>query len=429
MAWSSCDDSWPVSVNVINTHLNLLTEIYSVDKRNSSLPQFFNKPQTLEIVLPIVKSDLIPIMIYDYDIWLWYMMSKIHWISLLKIFEIFCLVLSISQTSQTLTTALGVMWWLRRTEKHSTGITRCHHPWLRCVLTPTGQSLPIFSRREELTKPPWSPTQSRSSIHQKWRSLWRTSRRWWTRLLRRPTRGTSTARSPSGSPCTAWRRQQSLKPRWQTHDRFCGVGYMPGVPDEKMSSWNFWHLMVSVTTVKCALGTYTFGHEVSHNMGIGQWPRQVRQDQQDSLCPRRPYPWHRRQDNHGVRRSTVVGTTRRSTTTATQKSSSRMFQQELKERLMQAGWSRRIGLPSLLLEASLRSALLDQEGARLQLLPQRQPQPQPQPQPKPQRQPQAPHQPPQFQLRLQPQPQAVETTMTTMATMGTTMRVFTTLAV
>merc|ERR1712083_629827 len=51
------------------------------------------------------------------------------------------------------------------------------------------------------------------------------------------------------------------------HDRFCGVGYMPGVPEEKMSTWPFRQLMVSMTTVSCALGTYTFGHEVSHNMG------------------------------------------------------------------------------------------------------------------------------------------------------------------
>merc|ERR1712226_539963 len=51
------------------------------------------------------------------------------------------------------------------------------------------------------------------------------------------------------------------------HDRFCGVGYMPGVPEDKMSTWPFRQLMVSMTTVSCALGTYTFGHEVSHNMG------------------------------------------------------------------------------------------------------------------------------------------------------------------
>ena len=53
----------------------------------------------------------------------------------------------------------------------------------------------------------------------------------------------------------------------KTHERFCGVGYMPGVPDDKMSTWNFRHYMVSMTTAQCALGTYTFGHEVSHNMG------------------------------------------------------------------------------------------------------------------------------------------------------------------
>ena len=51
------------------------------------------------------------------------------------------------------------------------------------------------------------------------------------------------------------------------HDRYCGVGYMPPYAEKDMSKWNFRHYMVSMTTLNCALGTATFGHEVSHNMG------------------------------------------------------------------------------------------------------------------------------------------------------------------
>merc|ERR1712180_73697 len=53
-----------------------------------------------------------------------------------------------------------------------------------------------------------------------------------------------------------------------THsDQWCGVGYMPPVPADQMTSYPFQQLMSSITVTKCAIGSYTFGHEVSHNFG------------------------------------------------------------------------------------------------------------------------------------------------------------------
>merc|ERR1719505_540960 len=53
-----------------------------------------------------------------------------------------------------------------------------------------------------------------------------------------------------------------------THsDQWCGVGYMPNIPEDQMTSWPFQQLMSSITVTKCAIGSYTFGHEVSHNFG------------------------------------------------------------------------------------------------------------------------------------------------------------------
>ena len=51
------------------------------------------------------------------------------------------------------------------------------------------------------------------------------------------------------------------------HPKFCGVGYMPPMAEKDLIQYPFKSLMVSMTTVSCALDTYTFGHEVSHNMG------------------------------------------------------------------------------------------------------------------------------------------------------------------
>ena len=34
-----------------------------------------------------------------------------------------------------------------------------------------------------------------------------------------------------------------------------------------MTSYLFPELMTSITVTKCAIGSYTFGHEVSHNFG------------------------------------------------------------------------------------------------------------------------------------------------------------------
>jgi len=48
--------------------------------------------------------------------------------------------------------------------------------------------------------------------------------------------------------------------------QWCGVGYVqPG--DQKVKVANLPFTTASVTVVSCGLGTYTFGHEVSHNMG------------------------------------------------------------------------------------------------------------------------------------------------------------------
>merc|ERR1711934_1055837 len=53
-----------------------------------------------------------------------------------------------------------------------------------------------------------------------------------------------------------------------THsDKWCGVGYMPPIAADQMTSYPFPKLMTSITVTKCAIGSYTFGHEVSHNFG------------------------------------------------------------------------------------------------------------------------------------------------------------------
>merc|ERR1719427_2211456 len=52
----------------------------------------------------------------------------------------------------------------------------------------------------------------------------------------------------------------------QRNSQWCGVGYVqPG--DQKVKVANLPFTTASVTVVSCGLGTYTFGHEVSHNMG------------------------------------------------------------------------------------------------------------------------------------------------------------------
>ena len=43
-----------------------------------------------------------------------------------------------------------------------------------------------------------------------------------------------------------------------------------------MTSYLFPELMTSITVTKCAIGSYTFGHEVSHNFGNDQYDKTTR---------------------------------------------------------------------------------------------------------------------------------------------------------
>jgi len=52
----------------------------------------------------------------------------------------------------------------------------------------------------------------------------------------------------------------------QKNDQWCGVAFVEQ-GDQEMKVQMLPYFAVSVTVVSCGLGTYTFGHEVSHNMG------------------------------------------------------------------------------------------------------------------------------------------------------------------
>jgi len=52
----------------------------------------------------------------------------------------------------------------------------------------------------------------------------------------------------------------------QKNDQWCGVAFVEQ-GDQKRKVQMLPYFSVSVTVVSCGLGTYTFGHEVSHNMG------------------------------------------------------------------------------------------------------------------------------------------------------------------
>ena len=52
------------------------------------------------------------------------------------------------------------------------------------------------------------------------------------------------------------------------HKKYCGVAWIPSAPYDKLQFHLFRDFMVSITVLNCGLGgTYTFGHELSHNMG------------------------------------------------------------------------------------------------------------------------------------------------------------------